>query len=63
MGNSTTVDYLGDAYDELVTIDTFKAKHMVACFIIGANILPDRYGSFRNAVITLCKYRGWMKRW
>ena len=43
--------------------DRFKAMHTVDCFMIGSNILPERYGSFRSAVIIYCKQRGWMRGW
>lgn len=44
-------------------IDTFTAKHMIACFLVGINILPRHHGSVRWRVINYCEHRGWMKGW
>lgn len=44
-------------------IDTFTAKHMIACFMVGINIIPRDSINSRCTVIIYCKHRGWMKGW
>jgi hypothetical protein len=39
--------------------DAFKARHMIACFILGLNILPPVHGTARLAAIKACRNRGY----
>jgi len=41
------------------TSDIFTARHNIACFLLGANILPHVHGTRRSAAIDVCESKGY----